>query len=113
MILNYAYSYVIRYLGTLHADNRYTDKQWLLHHRHIMDSCREHWGAGYKAAAPVGPMQTHRTSGENTAESDDTTKTRRVAANAAKSLKPGISTVHFVRDKRRVQNWLQLQTGSL
>ena len=54
MILNYAYSYVIRYLGTLHADNRYTDKQWLLHHRHIMDSCREHWGAGYKAAAPVG-----------------------------------------------------------
>ena len=24
MILNYAYSYVIRYLGTLHADNRYT-----------------------------------------------------------------------------------------
>ena len=75
MILNYAYSYVSRYLGTLHADNRYIDKQWLIRHRHIVDSSGEHWGAGDKAAAPVGPMQTHRTSGGNTAESDNTTET--------------------------------------
>ena len=35
-----------------------------------------------------------------------------MAANAAKPPKPSISTVHFVRDKSRVQNWLQFRKAA-